>query len=458
MVHNGIEYGLMQAYAEGFDILKNAGSEMLPAEERYELDLADIAEVWRRGSVISSWLLDLAAPALAEDDELCRTSRVTWQDSGEGRWTIQAAIEEAVPADVLSAALYARFRSRGSDHTFGERLLSAMRKGSAAIVEQPKRLAMAARWTARLSAPAPPCVLVIFGAGGDLTRRLLVPALYNLLLAKLLPAGSVCSASPVTLQDDSTSYPCAVSASGVMEVASDRVNATEWRVDLGAPATTSPANSRIRPPISGLAACSVSSRPSADRRQRASSISRLPPRFFAAIVAPARPSRPDPRGRPLAARGGREAVRHRSRVRGGPQSQLLGVLDERQIYRMDHFLGKETVQNIMVLRFAQRHLRALVEPGPHRSCADHGRRDRGRRGPRQVLRGHRRLARHGAQSPVPAAGDDRDGGAELLRRRRRAHREGQGDRRDPPPTARTTSSDSSCAGDTAPARSRGTAR
>ena len=126
MVHNGIEYGLMQAYAEGMDVLKGVGQESIPAERRYQLDLADITELWRRGSVVSSWLLDLSANALAEDPELKSFSgRV--DDSGEGRWTIQAAIEEAVPADVLSAALYARFRSR-QDHTFAEKLLSAMRK------------------------------------------------------------------------------------------------------------------------------------------------------------------------------------------------------------------------------------------------------------------------------------------------------------------------------------------
>jgi 6-phosphogluconate dehydrogenase len=125
MVHNGIEYGLMQAYAEGFDILRNAASEGLPEAHRFRLDIADIAEVWRRGSVVSSWLLDLSARALAEDPELAHfTGRV--EDSGEGRWTLEAAINEAVPADVLSAALFARFRSR-RDHTFGEKLLSAMR-------------------------------------------------------------------------------------------------------------------------------------------------------------------------------------------------------------------------------------------------------------------------------------------------------------------------------------------
>jgi 6-phosphogluconate dehydrogenase len=125
MVHNGIEYGVMQAYAEGFDILRNVASEAVPENRRYRLELPDIAEVWRRGSVISSWLLDLTAIALAADPELAAfTGQVA--DSGEGRWTVQAAIEEAVPAEVLSSALYTRFRSR-RDHTFAERILSAMR-------------------------------------------------------------------------------------------------------------------------------------------------------------------------------------------------------------------------------------------------------------------------------------------------------------------------------------------
>jgi 6-phosphogluconate dehydrogenase len=125
MVHNGIEYGLMQAYAEGFDILSNANSKDLRTETRYDLNLADIAEVWRRGSVVGSWLLDLGAMALVENASLSNFTGVV-QDSGEGRWTLMAAIEEAVPADVLSAALYTRFRSR-RDHTFAEKMLSAMR-------------------------------------------------------------------------------------------------------------------------------------------------------------------------------------------------------------------------------------------------------------------------------------------------------------------------------------------
>jgi 6-phosphogluconate dehydrogenase len=136
MIHNGIEYGLMQAYAEGFDILRNAESDVLPEEQRLALNLPEIAEVWRRGSVISSWLLDLAARALVDDPQLGKYVGFV-QDSGEGRWTVDAAIEEEVPAGVLTAALYARFRSR-RDHTFADKLLSALRAQFGGHVERPR--------------------------------------------------------------------------------------------------------------------------------------------------------------------------------------------------------------------------------------------------------------------------------------------------------------------------------
>ncbi len=135
MVHNGIEYGLMQAYAEGFDILKNATTTELPENHRYDIDLGAVSELWRRGSVVSSWLLDLTALALAASPDLGDYTGFV-HDSGEGRWTIVAALEEAVPADVLSAALYTRFRSR-HDHTFAEKMLSAMRHGFGGHLERP---------------------------------------------------------------------------------------------------------------------------------------------------------------------------------------------------------------------------------------------------------------------------------------------------------------------------------
>jgi 6-phosphogluconate dehydrogenase len=135
MVHNGIEYGLMQAYAEGFDIFRAAGGAGVPEDQRYDLNLADIAELWRRGSVVASWLLDLTASALAESPNLDEFTGSV-QDSGEGRWTVQTAVEQAVPANVLSAALFTRFRSR-QDHTFGEKVLSAMRHKFGGHVERP---------------------------------------------------------------------------------------------------------------------------------------------------------------------------------------------------------------------------------------------------------------------------------------------------------------------------------
>jgi 6-phosphogluconate dehydrogenase len=136
MVHNGIEYGLMQAYAEGFDVLKGRASDRLPEDQRFGINLPDVAEVWRRGSVIASWLLDLCALELAADHDLHQFSGHV-ADSGEGQWTIDAAMEEAVPANVLSAALFARYRSR-TDDSFADKLLSAMRFGFGGHVEMPQ--------------------------------------------------------------------------------------------------------------------------------------------------------------------------------------------------------------------------------------------------------------------------------------------------------------------------------
>ena len=148
MVHNGIEYGLMAAYAEGLSILRHADAgakshaadaETTPLRDpelyRYDFSLPDIAEVWRRGSVISSWLLDLTAAALAKDPSLAGfEGRVS--DSGEGRWTIKAAIDEAVPVPVLASALFERFSSRG-EADFADKVLSAMRYGFGGHLEKP---------------------------------------------------------------------------------------------------------------------------------------------------------------------------------------------------------------------------------------------------------------------------------------------------------------------------------
>jgi 6-phosphogluconate dehydrogenase len=134
MIHNGIEYGIMQAYAEGFDVMINKRSDKLPEEERYDLNVRDIAELWRRGSVVGSWLLDLTAMALTESPNLSDFTGFV-EDSGEGRWTINAAIEEAVAVEVLASALFTRFRSR-TEHTFAEKILSAMRSKFGGHVER----------------------------------------------------------------------------------------------------------------------------------------------------------------------------------------------------------------------------------------------------------------------------------------------------------------------------------
>ena len=125
MIHNGIEYGMMQAFAEGFALMESAASSALAENRRFDLDTGAIAELWRRGSVVTSWLLDLTADALAETPDLAPYSPEV-QDSGEGRWTVEAAIDQSIPAPVLTAALYERFRSR-QDNAFADRLLSAMR-------------------------------------------------------------------------------------------------------------------------------------------------------------------------------------------------------------------------------------------------------------------------------------------------------------------------------------------
>ena len=148
MVHNGIEYGLMAAYAEGLNILKKADSGLRPQEAdaettplrepdgyQYQLDIADIAEVWRRGSVVASWLLDLTAAALVDEVDFAEFSgRVS--DSGEGRWTVMAAVDEGVPAPVIATALFSRFESRG-EADYADRLLSAMRKQFGGHDEKP---------------------------------------------------------------------------------------------------------------------------------------------------------------------------------------------------------------------------------------------------------------------------------------------------------------------------------
>jgi hypothetical protein len=193
MSHNGIEYGLMQAYAEGFDIFKNAVSDQLPEDHRYDLNVADIAELWRRGSVVSSWLLDLTSIALAQDPKLEGYEGFV-QDSGGGRWTVQAAVEEAVPAEVLTAALYTRVPvpasttplPRSSCRRCGSRVRRSrgteVGPGAQRMVQK-----LETALTPQHNRTADPCLVVIFGASGDLTKRKLIPAILNLQNGGFLP-------------------------------------------------------------------------------------------------------------------------------------------------------------------------------------------------------------------------------------------------------------------------------
>ncbi len=181
MIHNGIEYGLMQAYAEGFDLMRAAASEELPAEQRFHLDVPDIAEVWRRGSVVGSWLLDLTAIALSQDPELKRYSGFV-EDFGRGPLDHHGgdrggrAGRRAVggPVRALQVARQGQFRRQAA-------------LGHAPPIRRPCRAQGRRLTCSRRPNPPGPCAIVIFGAAGDLTKRLLVPALYNLAAEKLLP-------------------------------------------------------------------------------------------------------------------------------------------------------------------------------------------------------------------------------------------------------------------------------
>ena len=367
MVHNGIEYGLMQAYAEGFDILKNANIDALPAEHRFDLDVADIAEVWRRGSVIPSWLLDLTATALAKNPTLDEYSGFV-EDSGEGRWTVNAAIDEAVPAEVLTAALFARFRSR-KEHTFAEKILSAMRAGFGGHKEPKQHGEQGTERQTATSRPPRrnriPAAFVIFGVTGDLAHRLVMPALYNLAANELFPDKFcvVGIARKATSNEDLRDS----LMKGLRQFATRKVD--DKIAERLLECVTSIA---ADPKRSGL----VRQHAQAARRARSARANRRQPAVLsgdaAQCVRPdrqaARPHRHAGGERRVAAAGGRKAVRHRSGI--GQETQRRAAassLDENQIYRIDHYLGKETVQNILVLRFAN----GMFEPIWNRNHIDH---------------------------------------------------------------------------------------
>ncbi len=365
MVHNGIEYGLMQAYAEGFDILKNANIEALPAEHRFDLDIADIAEVWRRGSVIPSWLLDLTASALAKNSRtgdlfrICRRFRRRPLDrqrrdrrSGPGRGPDRGIVRALSLAqgthlcgkDPLCDACRLRW-PQGTEKTRFE----GLRQMTVTQAEQKK---------------PDPCSIVIFGVTGDLAHRLVIPALYNLAVNELLP-DNFCIVG-IARKSMSSEELAGSLTKGLHQFATRKVDdaiatrllrcVTCIEADPGNPASFD----AMREQLDEL---------EATRRTGGNRLFYLatPPNGFLPISnelgrtgmltengAWRRLVVEKPFGTDLASA---KAL----------NSELLKLVDEHQIYRIDHYLGKETVQNILVLRFAN----GMFEPIWNRNHIDH---------------------------------------------------------------------------------------
>ena len=346
MVHNGIEYGVMAAYAEGLNILRNADAgkrardtdaETTPLRNpefyQYELDLPEIAEVWRRGSVIGSWLLDLTAAALLERPGLKNyAGRVS--DSGEGRWTIAAAIDEAVPTPILSAALYERFSSRG-DADFANKVLSAMRHGFGGHVEKTGRQAGRVKMLTPHSD-----ALVFFGATGDLAYKQIFPALQAMIRHGHLdlPIIGVAKSNWNLDQLRARARDSLEKHGGLDPAAFAKLSARLQYID-GDYGTTRRTNACARAlgdatrPLHYLA---------------------IPPSMFAAVVEglaksgcakDARVIVEKPFGRDLASAQALNRTLHQ-------------FFPESAIFRIDHYLGKEPVENLLYFRFAN----AFLEP------------------------------------------------------------------------------------------------
>ena len=381
-------------------------------DERFTLNLPDIAEVWRRGSVISSWLLDLGAAALAKDPQLKDFSGFV-QNSGEGRWTVEAAIEEAVPADVLSSALYARFRSR-QDHTFGEKMLSAMRFGFGGHIEgqefidpriKAKKIARSLSskechgvapcstsnlgplrppsWSKspprRPAKPADPCAIVIFGAGGDLTKRLVTPALYNLSRTNVLPENfafigvdhgeGTAESLRNHLHDMLKSFVGNVAA----EFEIDEIDETAWKrlaekiYYVQGDFTKPELYEKIRVAL-------AEAEKTHGTQGNVIFYLAVADQFFGTVVeqlgkAKLTDQNDDEDGKP---RFWRRVViekpfGHSLESARALNASILRTLHEDQIFRIDHFLGKDTVQSIMAFRFAN----GLFEPIWNRDRIDH---------------------------------------------------------------------------------------
>ena len=343
MVHNGIEYGIMAAYAEGLGVLKSANvgkrqgeadAETTPLRNpehyQFDLNLADVAEVWRRGSVIASWLLDLTASALAKDPQLAQfAGRVS--DSGEGRWTIKAAIDESVPVPVLTTALYERFASRG-EADYQDKLLSAMRFGFGGHLEKTRRQDAMSNSHSD--------TLVFFGATGDLAYKKIFPALQAMVKRGSLnvPVIGVAKAGWNLDQLKARAKDSLEKHGGIDPAAFEKLPACS--VTWMATTTT--------PPLSRRCGTSWARRnvrpitwPSRLPRSR-SWWSNFP---GPAARRNARMIIEKPFGRDLASARELNAI-------------LLKTFDEKAIFRIDHYLGKSPVHNMLFFRFGN----AMLEP------------------------------------------------------------------------------------------------
>ena len=346
MVHNGIEYGLMAAYAEGLSVLRAANigkqphdpdAETTPLRDpehyQYDFNLGDIAEVWRRGSVIASWLLDLTADALAKDSSLSQfAGRVS--DSGEGRWTIQAAIDEGVPVPVLTTALYARFASRG-EADFQGKVLSAMRYGFGGHLGEIREMR-----DTLMSVPHSDA-LVFFGATGDLVYKKIFPALYAMERRGHLQVPVIGVArSDWTIEQFRARARESVEKHGGFDEAVFAKLQERLRYisgDYGAPAT----HAALRKELGGAA--------------HPLHYLAIPPSVFASVV--------EGLGQSGCARGAR-VILEKPFGRDLPSAQALSatlhtVFDESSVFRIDHYLGKESVQNLLVFRFANTFLEPI---------------------------------------------------------------------------------------------------
>ena len=358
MVHNGIEYGLMQAYGEGFEIMRAS---------EFDLDLHEIAGIWRYGSVVRSWLLELLHAAFEQEGKDLEKIEGYVDDSGEGRWTIFEAINESVPAPAISAALYARFASR-QDESFAAKVAAALRNqfgGHAVKPADEELMAVAAENPLleglTLRRTPDPCVFVIFGASGDLTRRKLFPALYSLALRRLLPERfAVLGVARTEETDDEfrDRMKHAVQefgrdkfndevwqwlAEGMRYVATDFADqAGEDRADSGAQRARREARHRRQPRLLPRrpTGCALGLVRSLGKRRSTDGWTRV-------VVE-------KPFGRDLDSAQKLNA-------------ELLHHFDETEIFRIDHYLGKETVQNLLALRFAN----GIFEPIWNRQFVDH---------------------------------------------------------------------------------------